>query len=132
MSELDDFRPRIRNWAHVYSDCPARGESNIMPFLRSIDKEAHKETEHRIIPDYRDAEFVEECIKDLRLQSTEFDSLFLCIKAEYLIHWPTPESLEDERRLLMRKAAVAKVFWWRFAECLVKAETLLMRYAERS
>ncbi len=131
MSDLDAFRPRLRNWARVFRDHPARGESNLMLYLRSIDKEAQKESEPRVSPDYRDAEFLDECIKLLRAQSEEFDSLFLCIKAEYLIKWEVPKSLYEEQKLIKKKAAIAKVFWWRFYEHLKQAESLLMRYAER-
>lgn len=102
-----------------------------MPYLRSIDKEAQKESEPHVSPDYRDAEFLDERIKSLRSHSEEFDSLFLCIKAEYLIKWEVPESMHEEQKLIKKKAAIAKVFWWRFYEYLKQAETLLMRYAER-
>lgn len=110
---------------------PKRGESNLMPYLRSIDKEAQKKSEPHVAPDYRDAEFVDECIKSLRSRSEEFDRLFLCIKAEYLIRWEVPESIYEEQKLIKKKAAIAKVFWWRFYEYLKQTETLLMQYAER-
>lgn len=131
MNDLDAFRLRIRNWARVFRDSPARGESNLMPYLRSIDKEAQKESEPHVSPDYRDAEFVDECIKSLRTRSEEFDRLFLCIKAEYLIKWEVPESLYEEQKLVKKKAAIAKVFWWRFYDYLKQAETLLMQLVEK-
>lgn len=131
MSDIDCFRPRLRNWARVFRDMPKRGESNLMPYLRSIDKEAQKESEPHTTPDYRDAEFLDECIKSLRSHSDDFETLFLCIKAEYLIRWEVPESIYEEKKLQKRKAAIAKVFWWRFYDYLAQAETLLMQFAER-
>ncbi len=131
MSELDDFRPRIRNWARVVRDHPAQGESNLMPYLRSIDKSDKAAVEPRTEPDYQDAWLIDESIRVLRTRSEEFDLLFLCLKAEYLIRWESPESEEEERKLIRKKARVAKAFWWRYAETLAKAEECLMRYVDR-
>ncbi len=131
MSELDDFRPRIWNWARVFGNSFIRHESNIMPFLRSIDKEASA-SESRAEPDYRDAEFVDLCISALRQRSEDFEAVYSILSTEYLSPFPRDyESEAEAKKALKAKAKVAGVFPWKYYEGLRRAEQMLMVYVER-
>ena len=134
MSDLDEFRPRIRNWARVYRDRFIRHESNLMVLIRALKRETPTEVEApRSIVDYKDADFIDECLTSLRQFDAEFDLLFPVLKSEYLTRYSaeTFETTEDERDATKRRAKYARVYPWRFNEDLEKAERMLMDYAER-
>ena len=134
MSDLDEFRPRIRNWARVYRDRFIRHESNLMVLIRALKRETPAEVEaSRSIVDYKDADFIDECLTSLRQFDAEFDLLFPVLKSEYLTRYSaeTFETTEDERDATKHRAKYARVYPWRFNEDLEKAERMLMDYAER-
>lgn len=134
MSDLDEFRPRIRNWARVYRDRFIRHESNLMVLIRALKRETPTEVESpRSMVDYKDADFIDECLTSLRQFDAEFDLLFPVLKSEYLTRYSaeTFETTEDERDATKHRAKYARVYPWRFNEDLEKAERMLMEYAER-
>ena len=129
MSDLDDFRPRLVNWARVYRDPMPVKQS---PYYKDVEvKEGNAEPTFE--PDYRDAEFIDECITTLRQFSAEFDDVFLVLKAEYLVRYSSSsfDSEEEAFKAKKRRAAYAQVFVWRYDENLRKAETMLMSYVAR-
>lgn len=132
MSELDDFRPRIRNWARAYRNRFARSESNLMILIRNMRGNRPAQDEFILSVDIADADFVEACIAELRLSSPAFESLFPVLKAEYLTRFSgeTFENVNDERRATKRRARYAKVFAWRYNSTLINAEEMLMRFVE--
>lgn len=130
---LDSFRPRIRNWARAYRDRFVRAESNLMILIRELDKlsgERGKAITHRI--DCLDADFIDDCIAQLRRTSPAFEALFPVLKAEYLTRFSgeTFENVNDERRATKRRARYAKVFAWRYNSTLINAEEMLMRFVD--
>ncbi len=134
MSDLDEFRPRIRNWARVYRDRFVRHESNLMVLIRALKRETPAEFEApRVAVDYRDADFIDECLTSLRQFNAEFDLLFPVLKSAYLTRYSaeTFETTEDERDATRHRAKYARVYPWRFNEDLEKAEQMLMNYAVR-
>ena len=88
MAEIDDFRPRIRNWARVYRDRFIRFESNLMMLIRALKRlDQTAPTEPRIQPDLTDAEFLDDCILALRQRAPDFEAVFPVLKAEYLTRY---------------------------------------------
>lgn len=129
MSDLDDFRPRLVNWARVYRDPMPVKQS---PYYKDVEvKEGNAEPTFE--PDYRDAEFIDKCITALRHQSFEFEEVFRVIKAEYLVHYSSAsfDSEEAAFRAKKKRAAYAQVFHWRYDESLQLAETLLMNFVAK-
>lgn len=131
---LDSFRPRIRNWARAYRDRFVRAESNLMILIRKLDKlsgERGKSITPRI--DCLDADFIDDCIAQLRRKSPAFEALFPVLKAEYLTRHSS-ETFEDEcdeKKATKRRARFANVFPWRYDEDLRRAEEMLMEFVER-
>lgn len=129
MSDLDDFRPRLANWARVY-----RGYTPIRmsPYYKETEpKEGSAEPTTE--PNYRDADFIDKCISQLRQASQEFEDVFLVIKAEYLVRYSASdyESEADAFKAKKKKAVYAQVFHWRYDETLQYAETLLMNFVAK-
>lgn len=132
MSELDEFRPRLRNWARVYRDRFIRQESNLMPFIRSImalnpDAVA---SEPRFPPDVRDAEFIDISINELRKRNSYFAIIYGTLKAEYLTAYSceTYENEDDRERVKKIRAKYARVFPFAYDETLTQAECAVMEY----
>lgn len=131
MAEIDDFRPRIRNWARVYRDRFIRFESNLMMLIRALKRlDQTAPTEPRIQPDLKDAEFLDDCILALRKRAPDFEAVFPVLKAEYLTRYSneTFETTSDEKKATRSRARYADIFVWRYDEALAKAENILMRY----
>lgn len=94
MSELDDFRPRIRNWARVYKDHFGRQQSPLAIVLRTL-KEMRRRAENedpskedlleaeerqerevrRAAIDEADADFIDQCV--LRLEADRRKVLYV-------------------------------------------------------
>ena len=94
MSELDDFRPRIRNWARVYKDHFGRQQSPLAIVLRTLkemrrradnedpskedllEAEERQEREvRRAAIDEADADFIDQCV--LRLEADRRKVLYV-------------------------------------------------------
>lgn len=139
MSDVDDFRPRIRNWARVYRDKFVRQESNLMMVIRSLQRYGAEHgnpvpTEKKPAPpDTMDARFIDACISRLRRASADFNRAFPVLKAEYLTRYSVQdfESQEDERDACRLRARYARVFVRDYDPILFKAEELLCKYATR-
>lgn len=134
MSELDDFRPRIRNWARVYRDRFMRFESNLMTLIRALKRlDAVPTEEPRQQPDYKDAEFLDGCILRLRKTVPDFEGVFPVLKAEYLTRYSneTFENEQDAQKARRSRARYADVFAWRYDEELGRAESLLMNAVKK-
>lgn len=132
MNELDEFRPRLRNWARVYRDRFIRQESNLMPLIRSImalnpDAVA---SEPRFPPNVRDAEFIDLSINELRKRNSYFSIIYGTLKAEYLTAYSseTYENEDDRERAKKSRAKYARVFPWAYDETLEQAERMVMEY----
>ena len=97
MTDVDIFRPRIRNWARVYRDKFVRQESNLMMVILALQRYGAEhgnpvpEEERPAPPDTEDALFIDTCITRLRRRSPDFERMFPVLKAEYL----TKYSVED-------------------------------------
>ena len=133
MTELDLFRPRIRNWSRVFRDRFIRHESNIMPYIRSIMALDGVETvEYREPIDVDDAVFIDECVTKLKGSSPKFSREFETIKAEYLLRYSceTYENTYDAEKAKKYKARYAKVFPYMYDETLLSAETQLMNFVQ--
>ena len=128
---LDSFRARIHNWARVYKDHFVRAESNIMILIRELDKLPGERGES-IAPqtDYLDADFIDNCIAQLRQKNPVFENLFPVLKAEYLTchSSETFENVYDEKKATKRRARYANVFPWRYNDSLKRAEEMLMEF----
>lgn len=134
MSELDDFRPRLRNWANVYRTRFIRQESNLMAVIRALEACNQVATQEvRRAPDARDAAFIDECILELRHKSVYFERDYPVLKAEYLTGYSssTFESAEDERKATRYRARYAQVFAFMYNDILERLEIQLMRYVHK-
>ena len=139
MSELDDFRPRIRNWARVYRDKFVRHESNLMMVIRALRRYGAEhgnpvpEEERPAPPDTEDALFIDTCITRLRRQSPDFERMFPVLKAEYLTKYSVEdyEEVKDIAEARRIRARYARVFDRDYDPILFKAESVLCEYATR-
>lgn len=101
MSELDDFRPRIRNWARAFRDKPRRGRSPLDIVLHEL-KVQHGITEgsdpvvERI--DQQDAQFVDSCVVKLD------QSRIAILRLGYLTRAQTFEEEADIRKAEYHRA----------------------------
>lgn len=139
MSELDDFRPRIRNWARVYRDKFIRHESNLMMVIRTLRRYGAEhgdpvpEEERPDPPDTEDALFIDTCITHLRRKSPDFERLFPVLKAEYLTKYSVEdyEEVKDIAEARRIRARYARVFDRDYDPSLLKAESLLCEFTTR-
>ena len=139
MSELDDFRPRIRNWARVYRDRLDRQESNLMMAIRALRRYGAQhgnpvpEEEKPALPDTEDALFIDTCITRLRRKSPDFERLFPVLEAEYLTKYSVEdyEEVKDIAEARRIRARYARVFDRDYDPMLFKAESVLFEYATR-
>lgn len=139
MSELDDFRPRIRNWARVYRDRLDRQESNLMMAIRALQRYGAQhgnpvpEEEKPAPPDTEDAFFIDTCITHLRRKSPDFERLFRVLEAEYLTKYSVEdyEEVKDIAEARRIRARYARVFDRDYDPILFKAESILCEYATR-
>lgn len=139
MSELDDFRPRIRNWARVYRDKFVRQESNLMMVIRALRRYGAEhgnpvpEEERPEPPDTEDALFIDTCITRLRRRSSDFERMFPVLKAEYLTKYSVEdyEEVKDIAEARRIRARYARVFDRDYDPILFKAESILCEYATR-
>ena len=139
MSELDDFRPRIRNWARVYRDKFVRHESNLMMVIRALRRYGAEhgnpvpEEERPAPPDTEDALFIDTCITRLRRQSPDFERMFPVLKADYLTKYSVEdyEEVKDIAEARRIRARYARVFDRDYDPILFKAESVLCEYATR-
>ena len=139
MSELDDFRPRIRNWARVYRDKFVRQESNLMMVIRALRRYGAEhgdpvpEEETPDPPDTEDALFIDTCITRLRRRSPDFERMFPVLKAEYLTKYSVEdyEEVKDIAEARRIRARYARVFDRDYDPILFKAESILCEYATR-
>lgn len=134
MAEIDDFRPRIRNWARVYRDRFIRFESNLMMLIRALKRLDQTATSSSSRPpDYEDAEFLDDCILALRQRAPDFEAVFPVLKAEYLTRYSneTFETTSDEKKATRCRARYADTFVWRYNDSLRQAEIILMRYVKQ-
>lgn len=139
MSELDDFRPRIRNWARVYRDKFVRQESNLMMVIRVLQRYGAEhgdpvpEEEKPAPPDTEDALFIDTCITRLRRKSPDFERLFPVLKAEYLTKYSVEdyEEVKDIAESRRVRARYARVFDRDYDPSLLKAESLLCEFTTR-
>lgn len=139
MTDVDIFRPRIRNWARVYRDKFVRQESNLMMVIRVLQRYGAEhgdpvpEEEKPAPPDTKDALFIDTCITRLRRRSPDFERLFPVLKAEYLTKYSvedyeTTQDIAEARRV---RARYARVFDRDYDQILFKAESILCEYATR-
>lgn len=139
MTDVDIFRPRIRNWARVYRDKFIRHESNLMMVIRVLRRYGAEhgdpvpEEERPDPPDTEDALFIDTCITRLRRRSPDFERMFPVLKAEYLTKYSvedyeTTQDIVEARRI---RARYARVFDRDYDPSLLKAESLLCEYATR-
>ena len=139
MTDVDIFRPRIRNWARVYRDKFVRQESNLMMVIRVLQRYGAEhgdpvpEEEKPAPPDTKDALFIDTCITRLRRRSPDFERLFPVLKAEYLTKYSvedyeTTQDIAEARRV---RARYARVFDRDYDQILFKAESVLCEYATR-
>ena len=139
MSELDDFRPRIRNWARVYRDRLDRQESNLMMAIRALQRYGAQhgnpvpEEEKPAPPDTEDALFIDTCITRLRRASPDFERMFPVLEAEYLTKYSVEdyEEVKDIAEARRIRARYARVFDRDYDPILFKAESILCEYATR-
>ena len=139
MTDVDIFRPRIRNWARVYRDKFVRQESNLMMVIRVLQRYGAEhgdpvpEEEKPAPPDTKDALFIDTCITHLRRRSPDFERMFPVLKAEYLTKYSvedyeTTQDIAEARRI---RARYARVFDRDYDQILFKAESILCEYATR-
>lgn len=136
MSELDDFRPRIRNWARVYRTRFARQESTLMPFIRAVQQVNNHQSQARErnpMPNFQDAAFIDKCILELRNSSVLFARDYAVLKAEYLTGFSseTFENTCDAKKATKFRARYAQVFEFMYDEILNRLEMQLMRYVQK-
>lgn len=139
MSELDDFRPRIRNWARVYREKFVRQESNLMMVIRALQRYGVQhdnplpEEEQAVPPDTKDALFIDTCITRLRRKSPDFERLFPVLKAEYLTKYSVEdyEEVKDIAESRRIRARYARVFDRDYDPILFKAESILCEFTTR-
>jgi len=134
LSELNDFRERIRNWARVYRDRLVRNESNIMLVIRAIQRGTADDCDATLTaPDFRDADVIDGYVCRLLSESPAFRRVFKVLKTEYLTRYSVTdfESQHDEQRAQRYRARCAGVFVRDYDEKLMMAETLLMNFAKK-
>ena len=139
MTDVDIFRPRIRNWARVYRDKFVRQESNLMMVIRVLQRYGAErgdpvpEEERPDPPDTEDALFIDTCITRLRRRSPDFERMFPVLKAEYLTKYSvedyeTTQDIVEARRI---RARYARVFDRDYDPILFKAESILCEFTTR-
>ena len=131
MSELDDFRPRIRNWGRVYRNRFHRSQSPLAVVLHDLQMQAGRGSapvsEGLPSLDYQDAALLDSCA--LKLDRNRLEVL----RIEYLDGHTsmTYDTAADARRaehLKARKAGVqSRRYWMAF---VVDAEAALMRLVQ--
>ncbi len=139
MTDVDIFRPRIRNWARVYRDKFVRQESNLMMVIRVLQRYGAEhgdpvpEEEKSAPPDTEDALFIDTCITRLRRKSPDFERLFPVLKAEYLTKYSVEdyEEVKDIAESRRVRARYARVFDRDYDPSLLKAESLLCEFTTR-
>lgn len=139
MTDVDIFRPRIRNWARVYRDKFVRQESNLMMVIRALRRYGAEhgdpvpEEEKPAPPDTEDALFIDTCITRLRRASPDFERMFPVLKAEYLTKYSVEdyEEVKDIAEARRIRARYARVFDRDYDPSLLKAETLLCEFTTR-
>lgn len=139
MTDVDIFRPRIRNWARVYRDKFVRQESNLMMVIRVLQRYGAErgdpvpEEEKPAPPDTEDALFIDTCITHLRRKSPDFERLFPVLKAEYLTKYSVEdyEEVKDIAEARRIRARYARVFDRDYDPSLLKAESLLCEFTTR-
>lgn len=139
MTDVDIFRPRIRNWARVYRDKFVRQESNLMMVIRVLQRYGAEhgdpvpEEEKPAPPDTKDALFIDTCITHLRRKSPDFERLFPVLKAEYLTKYSVEdyEEVKDIAESRRVRARYARVFDRDYDPSLLKAESLLCEFTTR-
>lgn len=139
MTDVDIFRPRIRNWARVYRDKFVRQESNLMMVIRVLQRYGAEhgdpvpEEEKPAPPDTKDALFIDTCITRLRRRSPDFERLFPVLKAEYLTKYSVEdyEEVKDIAESRRVRARYARVFDRDYDPSLLKAESLLCEFTTR-
>lgn len=139
MTDVDIFRPRIRNWARVYRDKFVRQESNLMMAIRALQRYGAQhgnpvpEEERPAPPDTEDALFIDTCITHLRRKSPDFERLFPVLKAEYLTKYSVEdyEEVKDIAESRRVRARYARVFDRDYDPSLLKAESLLCEFTTR-
>lgn len=139
MTDVDIFRPRIRNWARVYRDKFVRQESNLMMVIRVLQRYGAErgdpvpEEERPDPPDTEDALFIDTCITHLRRKSPDFERLFPVLKAEYLTKYSVEdyEEVKDIAEARRIRARYARVFDRDYDPSLLKAESLLCEFTTR-
>lgn len=139
MTDVDIFRPRIRNWARVYRDKFVRQESNLMMVIRALQRygaehgDSVPEEEKPAPPDTKDAFFIDTCITHLRRASPDFERLFPVLKAEYLTKYSVEdyEEVKDIAESRRVRARYACVFDRDYDPSLLKAESLLCEFTTR-
>ena len=139
MTDVDIFRPRIRNWARVYRDKFVRQESNLMMVIRVLQRYGAEhgdpvpEEEKPAPPDTEDALFIDTCITRLRRASPDFERLFPVLKAEYLTKYSVEdyEEVKDIAESRRVRARYARVFDRDYDPSLLKAESLLCEFTTR-
>lgn len=139
MTDVDIFRPRIRNWACVYRDKFVRQESNLMMVIRVLQRYGAErgdpvpEEEKPAPPDTEDALFIDTCITRLRRRSPDFERMFPVLKAEYLTKYSVEdyEEVKDIAEARRIRARYARVFDRDYDPILFKAESVLCEYATR-
>ena len=126
MTELDDFRPRIRNWSRAFRTRHRQGTSPLEAVLRELRRQAGvvepgwSEPSERI--DFKDADLLDQCA--LKLSRDRLDVL----RIEYLDRHPA--EYESEREALVAERRKSRVLglrsskWWR--SFVTDAETGLM------
>ena len=139
IDDLDNFRPRIRNWARVYRDKFIRQESNLMIVICALQRYGAEhgnpgpKEEKPTPPDTADARFIDACIIRLRHKSPDFERLYLVLKAEYLTKYSVEdyEEVKDIAEARRIRARYARVFDRDYDPILFKAESVLCEYATR-
>lgn len=127
MSELDDFRPRIQNWARIYRDRIGRMQSPLAVVLHNLqllkgDQKAG-EDDGCAPRDEADADFIEACYARLDVSRRKV------LKVAYLDARTseTYEECTDLKRAEQRKARLLGLHRTRdYRTFLIDAETALM------
>jgi len=127
MTELDDFRPRIRNWSRAFRNRRRQGTSPLEAVLRELRKQAGvveswPDDPHPGRIDYKDADLLDQCA--LRLSRDRLDVL----RIEYLDRSPGIYESEQDARIAERRKSrllgLKSSKWWR--SFVTDAETGLM------
>lgn len=130
MSELDEFRPRIRNWSRVYRDRLTRHESNLMPILRALRMSARRKGE--------EVEASEACLEVTDpADAAKLDRVFLklskseqqILKVAYLTRFvsETYENMRDLKKAESVRANALRMWPSEYRRKLCEAEASFMR-----